>query len=47
MPDQYKKFKMIDDLYRREVAFAVDIDPTYRRFAKRESLRENINIMMS
>ena len=47
MPDQYKKFKHINDLYRREVAHAEKLAPTYRLFAKRDSLKDNINIMMS
>ena len=47
MPEQYEKFVLIDRIYRREVAFAESLCRTYRKFSKRDSLRENINIMMS
>lgn len=38
---------MIDRIYRREVVFAETLCPTYKLFAKRDCLRDNINTMMS
>ena len=46
MPEQYEKFILIDRLYRQEVEHAETRCKTYKTFAKRESLRVNVPVMM-
>ena len=47
MPEQYDRFVYIDHTYRTEVANAETRSRTYKQFCKRDTLKENLPLMMS